>query len=74
MAFERDHDLNFEATELRLGLPGRAEDQPAEKNTPSSSGVRGSKRALDEDDSKAKDFSTALHTKKSDTESAPPTK
>ncbi|XP_015875356.2 auxin-induced protein 22D [Ziziphus jujuba] len=73
MAFERDHDLNLEATELRLGLPGRAEDQPTEKNTPFS-GVRGSKRALNEDDSKTKDFSNALDTKKSDQESVPPTK
>ncbi|CAK7340979.1 unnamed protein product [Dovyalis caffra] len=44
MAFERD--LNLEATELRLGLPGTATQQLLEKQTPTSNGSKSNKRSL----------------------------
>lgn len=67
MAFERE-DLNLEATELRLGLPGTEQDQ--------SPGVKTNKRPLaadvnEEDESQSNANSD---TKKRDQQTAPPTK
>lgn len=72
MAFERE-DLNLEATELRLGLPGTEQDQ-SEKKTPP--GVKTNKRASpadvnEEDQSQSRANSD---TKKRDKETAPPPK
>ncbi|XP_034918064.1 auxin-induced protein 22B [Populus alba] len=76
MEFERD--LNLEATELRLGLPGTATEQ-LEKQTPNSNVTKSNKRSLPDmnEDSAARSESSSVSSndKKSDEqETAPPTK
>ncbi|OMO96338.1 hypothetical protein COLO4_15352 [Corchorus olitorius] len=70
MAFEKD--LNLDATELRLGLPGTSEE--SEKQT--STSLRPNKRALPDmnEESVSSDSNVAAATKKSDQEIAPPAK
>lgn len=70
MAFEKD--LNLDATELRLGLPGTSEE--SEKQT--SPSLRPNKRALPDmnEESVSSDSNVTAAIKKSDQETAPPTK
>ncbi|OMO55373.1 AUX/IAA protein [Corchorus capsularis] len=70
MAFEKD--LNIDATELRLGLPGTSEE--SEKQT--SPSLRPNKRALPDmnEESVSSDSNVTAAIKKSDQETAPPTK
>lgn len=70
MAFEKDL-IHFEATELRLGLPGTKE---FEKKAPTS--VNSNKRALPNmnEECETKDNSNASHVEKCDQEIAPPAK
>ncbi|XVF06317.1 hypothetical protein REPUB_Repub06bG0037000 [Reevesia pubescens] len=75
MAFEKD--LNLDATELRLGLPGTSEESAAEKQT--SPTLRGAnKRALPDMNeasvSTDDNSNVAAAAKKCDQETAPPTK
>ncbi|XWS64705.1 hypothetical protein CRYUN_Cryun05aG0026400 [Craigia yunnanensis] len=73
MAF--DKDLNLDATELRLGLPGTSEES-AEKLT--STSLRSNKRALPDmnEESMSSDHNSNVEAaaKKCDQETAPPTK
>ncbi|KAJ6918496.1 hypothetical protein NC651_012673 [Populus alba x Populus x berolinensis] len=76
MEFERD--LNLEATELRLGLPGTATEQ-LEKQTPNSNVTKSNKRSLPDmnEDSAGRSESSSVSSndKKSDEqETAPPSK
>ena len=76
MEFERD--LNLDATELRLGLPGTATKQ-SEKQTPNSNLAKSNKRSLpdmNEDSAGGSESSSvSSNDKKSDEqETAPPTK
>ncbi|KAF3454318.1 hypothetical protein FNV43_RR04765 [Rhamnella rubrinervis] len=73
MAFERE-DLNLEATELRLGLPGTDQDQSKEKKTPP--GVKTNKRALAADVNEGDEFQSNANSdiKKRGQETAPPSK
>ncbi len=66
-----EKDLNLEATELRLGLPGTKE---SDKQTPST--IKSNKRMLSNMDEEcgSKDISNVSHVKKCDQEIAPPTK
>ncbi|GMY20858.1 auxin-induced protein 22D-like [Fagus crenata] len=66
-----EKDLNLEATELRLGLPGTKE---LDKQTPST--IKSNKRMLSnmDDECGSKDISNVSHVKKCDQEIAPPTK
>lgn len=66
-----EKDLNLEATELRLGLPGTKE---SDKQTPST--IKNNKRMLSnmDDESGSKDISNVSHVKKCDQEIAPPAK
>ncbi|XP_021282015.1 auxin-responsive protein IAA4-like [Herrania umbratica] len=67
MAFEKD--LNLDATELRLGLPGTSEEQ-------TSASGRSNKRALPDmnEESVPGDNSNVADAKKCDKETAPPSK
>ncbi|KAF3959133.1 hypothetical protein CMV_016021 [Castanea mollissima] len=69
LVFEKD--LNLEATELRLGLPGTKE---SEKQTPST--IKSNKRVLPDmsEECGSKDNSIVSHVKKCDQEVAPPAK
>lgn len=69
LVFEKD--LNLEATELRLGLPGTKE---SEKQTPST--IKSNKRVLPDmsEECGSKDNSNVSHVKKCDQEVAPPAK
>lgn len=69
LVFEKD--LNLEATELRLGLPGTKESG---KQTPST--IKSNKRVLPDmsEECGSKDSSNVSHVKKCDQEVAPPAK
>nr|ABK94072.1 unknown [Populus trichocarpa] len=76
MEFERD--LNLEATELRLGLPGTATEQ-LEKQTPNSNVTKSNKRSLPDmnEDSAGRRESSSVSSndkKSHEQETAPPTK
>lgn len=75
MAFHEQRDLNVQATELRLGLPGTSvEKSDHQKQT--SAGGRSNKRALPDmrEESLDRENSNATNAKKIDQESAPPSK
>jgi auxin-responsive protein IAA len=76
MEFERD--LNLEATELRLGLPGTATEQ-LEKQTPNSNVTKSNKRSLPDmnEDSAGRRESSSVSSndkKSHEQETDPPTK
>lgn len=74
MAFIETRDLNLDATELRLGLPGTAEESQKQTPPPPPPLARSNKRALpdmnDDQPGPCKDKSHISDAKKS----APPTK
>ncbi|PON87171.1 AUX/IAA protein [Trema orientale] len=77
--FERGDDLNLnlEATELRLGLPGCDTNQESEKNTSTTTtptGVRGNKRALPTEMNEASKSTNVSEPKTFGQENPPPTK
>lgn len=76
MAFQRDgDDLNLEATELRLGLPGTTKD--SEKQTLAATANCNKRSLLDMNEESAgsrTNNSNVSYNKKDDQETAPPTK
>ena len=77
--FERGDDLNLnlEATELRLGLPGCDNNLVSEKNTSSTTittGVRGNKRTLPTEMKEASKSTNSSEPKKFSQENPTPTK
>lgn len=72
-----DLNLNLEATELRLGLPGSDNQESEKKNTSTTttpSSVRGNKRALPTELNEASKSSNASEPQKLGQENSPPTK
>ncbi|GLT95167.1 hypothetical protein SLE2022_128640 [Rubroshorea leprosula] len=75
MAFHEQRDINLEATELRLGLPGTSEEN-SDHQKQTSAGGRSNKRALPDmsEESLGRENSNSTNAKKIDPESGPPTK